>query len=509
MSDSGTSIRLHSRFDPAGEAARYLDENLAGRRPSCVLVLGGAEDWISEAARARLPGSLIISLQLDPRFRGGERPGADHYWYPDSTVQPYELLARTVPVRLDGGVAVVVWKPSEKAFPESAAALLRELRRALEDFTSDAATVRFWSRRWMANSLRNFLAAERYCRLKPSSTPIVVAAAGPSLHSALEALDPFRLRVRLWALTSAAAACLRRGWNPELIAGTDPGFWADRHFDAVLRSVSEHRMPLATCLTARIPISLFRRCSLVLVAPKEAPENDFISAAGLPSFPSSSRGTSAADALSLAGQVSQTAVLAAGLDLAARDLISHCRPYGFDFHIRKPEGRLKPGLSLLWQRETAAFPKRMGIWRRGRAFDLYADGMARTSEVEVLRLLPSPVPVPGTIPLDPQDLSSWIPLDRSDPVPPTDEFDAPNRFRRTALVKEVLESWAVETRDAVSGKIEPPLPFRTRRLFYALGGSEASAFLAQAARGILEDSSARIARSAVERSLSKFRELTE
>lgn len=507
MTGTSGSIRLHSRFDPSGEAARFLAESLGERRPSCLLVLGGGEEWICEAARSRLPGSLIISIQFDSRFRGVERPGADVRWYPDTDAPLYDVLARHVPGRMDGGAAVVTWKPSERAFPDAAAAVTRVLRRALEDFSSDGATVRFWSRRWLVNGLRTFLAAERYCRIRPDPVPVVVAAAGPSLENALEELEPYRGRFRLWTLASAAAACLRRAWTPDLVISTDPGFWADRHFDAVLRSGVMDRIPMAVPITARIPIPVAEGCSLALLTLPEEPENDLFAAAGLPAFPAAARGTSAADSLALAGEISKAPVLVAGLDMAARDLRSHCRPYGFDAHILAPERRLAPGLSLLWERETASFPVRMGAWRRGRAFDLYAQGIYRPAAGPVLRLLPSPVPVPGTISLDPGDLDSLLPRTPSEPCPVPETTPAPERPRRLALVKEALEAWGIEIESALAGKPNPPLPYRTRRLLYALGGSEAAAYLAATSRGILDESAASRARTAVRRSLEELREM--
>lgn len=506
MVPSSASIRLHSQFDPSGEAARYLGDSLGDRRPSCVLILGGGEDWLSEAARKRLPGSLIVSLQFDPSFRGLERPGADLRWYPDSGAL-YGFLARAIPERLDGGVAVVGWKPSERAFPRTAAEVYRDVRQALEEFTSDAATIRFWSRRWMENALRNFMSAERYCLVRRADDPIVVAAAGPSLEPALEALSPYRGRFRLWALASAAGACLRRGWIPELVASTDPGFWAERHFDPMLRDSPSAGIPLASHLTARIPRRILEKSPLILLAPREAPENDLSEAAGLAALPSPSRGTSASDALSLADSYSGSSVIAAGLDLGSRDLRSHCRPYGFDIQVLKPERRLKPGLSLLWERETSAFPERRDGWRRGRSFDLYAGGLLPGGHPPIRRLLPSPVPVGGTIPLESTELKTVIP-----PVPGASDsrfetIDAPPVSRRSAIADSVLGSWLDEAEAALAGRTGAPLASRARRLLYALGGSEAAAFLAETARGVHEAGMAEHAAAAVRRSVSKLREL--
>ncbi len=502
-----TNRRLHSRFDPAGEADRYLAACLETRRPSCLLVVGGGEDWLSEAARKRLPGSWIVSIQLDTAFRGTERPGSDRRWYPDSGIGLRDYLAREASGKLDGGVAVVSWRPAESLFPDAASKALREIREALEELTSDAATSRYWARRWMVNALRNFLSSGTYVRLGPGTSPLVVAAAGPSLESSLEALESVRGWFRLWALASAAGACLRRGWTPDLIVSTDPGAWADRHFDALLRSREPLPCPVAFPITARIPPAVRGRHPVLLLSPGQAPEEDLPAAAGLPACSVPSRGTSSADALAFARTTTSGPVLAAGLDMAARDLRSHCRPYGLDPRILAPERRLKPGLTLVWDREVPGFPERRGDWRRGRSFDLYAGGLLPEGRPPIHRLLASPVPVAGTIPVNPEELPSLLP-DPSPALPfDLEAFPAPEAPRRSSLAREALDAWESEAAEAASGRTGLPIPSRARRLLYALGGAEAAAFLAEAARGVREESLALRALKALRISAAHLREL--
>ena len=491
MNGKTAEVRLHSRYDPAGEAFRYIEANLAGRRPSCIVILGGGEDWLSEAARTRFPNALILSVQLDTRFRGQERPGASLLWYPDCSVRLRDFLAAAVPGHIDGGIAVLPWKPSQQALPDAAEYALHEVRTALEEASSDAATSRFWSGRWMRNALCNFLAADRYAILPRGEAPIVIAAAGPSLEQALRTLRPFQARVRLWALSSASAACLKEGWEPELLISTDPGFWADRHFDAILRSLPAACPPLAAHPTARVPRRLLELCPLVLLSQGDIPEMDLAAAAGLTAHPVPSRGTVSADALCLARKATRGAVILAGLDLASRDILSHCRPYGFDFHQVRGEGRLLPGLSLVWKRELSSFPVRTGSWRRARAFDLYAGGLVAESASDIHRLLPSPVPVPGVLPLAPSGLDLLLPGTARTGDGRLELIEAPSHSARSAIVLAALRSWEVEAEAAVRGAAEITLTTRSRRLLLALGGQGAAPFLAEAARGAFDPDEAR------------------
>lgn len=474
-------MRLHSKYDPSGEARKFLDLTVGSRHPSCLLILGGAEDWLSEAAKIRFPSSLVVSAQYDPRFRGSERQGADARWYPDDDVSLRSFLLRGLAGRTDGGVSVVSWKPSEAAFPETAERVWRCVREVLEEISADGATLRYWSFRWARNALKTFSRAERFLALPRLTDPIVVAAAGPSLEASLRALLPYRDRVRLWSLSSAFAACVNARWQPELVVSTDAGFWCDRHFDALCRYGSP-RTPVAALLTARIPCDVLASRPILLLSQGHPLETDLESAGGLPFHPTLPRGTASADALSLASGSTSGPVLVAGLDMASLDLRSHCRPHGFDAGIRRTESRARPHLTLLWERESEAFPFRFGQWRRGRSFDLYAAGAAEDLGKPVYRLFPSPVPVPGMIPLEPEGLARLLEgrSALSESPFPLSRARKGEASRETA--RRVLESWEAEAGEAVLHAGEKGLSERARYLLYALGGPEAAAFLAEAAR---------------------------
>ena len=498
--------RFHSTHDPAGEASRFLAEMQGNRHPSCILILGGAEDWLSEAARNRFPSSRILSIQYDPSLRGRGRSGADLHWYPgDGDLTAF--LADGLSGHTDGGVAVLPWKPSAAAFPELADRILRAVRSALEETSSNAATIRYWSLRWVKNALRNFVESDHYLLPSRASGAVVIAAAGPSLETSLENLQPFRNHVRLWALSSAWGACIRDGWEPELLLTTDAGFWSDRHFDAFLRTSSAPRTPLAALLTARIPARAFQSCALILLSQGQPLENDLAAAARLDFQMTKPRGTAASDAISLALECTTGPLILAGLDMASMDLRSHCRPYGFDAELRRKERRLKPHHAQQWDRETAAFPVRFGAWRRARSFDLYADGIASNAFGRIFRLSPSPVPVPGTLPLNPDGLADLLvgpPPSRANLFHPA---GVPDRVERIRIARSVLRSWAVETAAAIRNASAAGLTARSRYLLYALGGASAAPFLAETARGRYDGALADRALQAVTESVSALERL--
>ncbi|HSV55883.1 MAG TPA: hypothetical protein VLH39_02095, partial [Magnetospirillaceae bacterium] len=178
--------------------------------------------------------------------------------------------------------------------------------------------------------------------------------------------------------------------------------------------------------------------------------------------------------------------------------------------VRKHEARLRPGLSLAWGRETAYFPVRCGAWRRCRAFDLYAGGLSANPDFSFHRLLPSPVPVRGALPLPSSELPALFPPGSRELQPPV-LFKAPDLDRRKALVREVLESWRAEAEAALAGfpagRGGFGLANRIRILLYALGDRAAAPFLAESARGVFDAVAAGRALEAVRGTLADFRRL--
>ena len=500
---------FHSRYDPYGEASRFLDNAIGTRRPSCLVILGGAADWLSQVARSRFPLSRVISVQYSPAFRGEERPGADFRWYPDDTEPLSSFLLRGVRGTLDGGVVIVPWKPSESAFPDVASFVFRTVQSVLEEIAADAATLRYWSYRWARNSIRNFVGAHGFYSVPHSDFPVVIAAAGPSLEMSLRALVPFRNRFHLWALTSAAGCCLDSGLKIDLLISTDAGLWADRHFDALTRDPGSSKTPIAALLSARIPSRALATHPLVLLSQDHPLEADLRTAAGIPCHLSVPRGTASADALSFALAETSGPILLAGLDMASFDLRSHCRPHGFDACVRHEERRLSPFLSRLWARETVAFPIRSGSWRRGRSFDLYATGVADRSPRPVYRLDPSPVEVPGTVSISssPEDLKPLLRLPAARPSSVYMSPGAPGRPERVRIVMDVLRSWEKETLEWIDSPDILRPESRGRYLLYALGGAESAGFLAESARGSLNSDFAGRARSAVRASVRALMEM--
>jgi hypothetical protein len=394
-------ILLHSAYDPTLEAERFLEANLKARKPTHFILVGACLDYLSASIRARFPKALILSVQLDAAFRAYEGPGADAVWYPNGDMPLRGFLSARLDEECSGGVAILEWPPALKAFPDAARSAIGTLREVLDELASSAATLKVQGRTWMRNACRSFLLAENAAGLCKDGAPIVVAAAGPSLGKALSALAPYRQRFRLFAVSSALAACRAGGFEPDLVVATDGGFYSRAH----LFPLADKPCVLASPLSALPSAFLFSKAAILPLVQGNFPELELSNLLGT-GIPLPSHGSVSGSALRLAALATTGPILAAGLDLASWDLISHARPHGFDALIQEGERREKPFETLLFARERPLAPDAIqgGPWRNSRSLSIYAAAL----DVEVgdppfagrtYRIEPSPVALSAFLPL--------------------------------------------------------------------------------------------------------------
>lgn len=470
--------RFHSTRDPLAEALRFLEARSGGRRPSALVSLAPASDWIAVAADRLWPGTTIASLQADPRFRGLEQASSALRWYPDTPSRIRDFLVRTLEGRLDGGILVVEWRPTLARYPAFAGLAGAELAEALRFLSAARNSERFWARRWLLNSCRNFLRIEAYSSIKPDTRPLLLAAAGPGLEAALDGLADLAGRIRVWALASAAEACVTRGFIPELAFASDPGTWNLLHFRI------PERVPIAAPLHARLPPSVVEAGRLVPVELGIFHDAPFLAALGADPVRAAPHGTAAGSAASLATALGVSSLVVAGVDFAADDLREHARPYAFDALDHASEGRIAPAHSKAFMRVASGYPTRMdGRWRASRAFEAYAGvGLPCPVALTLSKSPASPASLPRTTMANARTLLG-------SPAQPFSPIRGPYRASASAggrerKLREILERLASDLADGLEGL--PPgrdLPEALRQGLEAFCGDRASEWLAERARG--------------------------
>ena len=352
---------LHSRYDPAREAAKLV-EPLAEQPMSAAILYGMGLGYALDAFREAFVDVPLVVVE------------------PDLDLFGVALSLRPLPLRLDGVSFAVGADPAGVAAALSAipSRQLQVIRpRAFyerhRDFWSvvDAMVAQAASRAEInANTLRRFgvvwvrnlLANLDLVVNAPGATtlpgrfaglPALVLAAGPSLALVLPQLRRLRRGMLVVAVDTALGPCMRHGVDPDLVVVVDPQYWNSRHLDRLRPTqallVSEtstcprvfRHLPMPTVMASSL-FPLGRYFEAIVGAKGE------VGAGG-------SVATTAWDVARLAGC---SPIVMAGLDLGFPGNRTHCEGTFFE-ELRLAEGvRSRPAMTAAFDYQYSAEPFR-------------------------------------------------------------------------------------------------------------------------------------------------------
>lgn len=396
LTATAEGVLLHSRYDPAREAARYLERSLGDTRPATLLLLGTGLGYLIAEARRRFAHSRIIAASAAGACREEFRREADHYVDLGATPPEAAVAAALAPEDV-AGLELLEWEPDLRAARGLGERARRAVRETVSRLNADIATTGFFGRRYLRNAVRAalFSAGSRPARRQftgPGERPICIAASGPSLERAADWIRRNRSAVELWALSSAAAALEARGLHPDLLVHQDAGFHATLH---LRESTAAVLMPITA---AAPPAGGNRRRETLLFDQSSRIERDVFAALGVRPPSTAETGTVAATATALALALSGGPVYLAGLDLCRDDIRAHARPHAFEPLLHARATRLSPYHSQLaadaFDRSTAAAGD--ARIREERGLGTYAAwfrSLPRTLAVRLRRVEPSPVDI--------------------------------------------------------------------------------------------------------------------
>lgn len=477
----------HSRYAPELEARRHLDANLEGRQPALLFIIGAGRNFLGKVVRQILPGAMTVVLQTSTDFDDSLVDPGDLYWSPGATYPLESILASALSSgKASGGITLIEWPPAVRGHETVLKSIRDCLHQALEIYSSEAATSAYWGRRWIKNCI-DFVCGKGPLALPgPGSLPVVIACAGPSLDDALPAIRKAGSLIRLWALASSHQALSCWGLEPELVIGTDPGFWNSAHMALAARKCSSLAATPSTKLGASI---LDGRCPIVPVCTGLGFELDALAAAGdIPSIEASASGTAAGTALSIAGALNSGPIYLCGLDLATKDLAEHTSPYAFDILDELNASREQPALASRFIRVMERFPRSQGLWRLSRAFSTYALEIASgTARSNVFRVSSSPIDTHLEC-ITPERLASILATGQIISNPKTELRIFQRRLTVQARLEAMIDRLTTRAQRALgtlqkSASTGQPVPRETVLELFAFGGKGCSAAIAGTARG--------------------------
>jgi hypothetical protein len=388
---------LHSSYDPEKEAVRF--SRSSGQFPdgSIVLLLGEALGYLARQLRRDNPGIRLLPAYCCASFyekRIEDAGDGEFSWRPGTPESFSAFLRKHIPETDFPALRVLEWEVAARAFPLLMNQLKEDISRFSRQVNGTLLTTAVFGKKWITNSIRNYLAIEEAVSFREISGPVFLAASGPGLAAALPFLERKRRAFTLFALPSAAAFLRRRHIHPDGLIMTDPGFYTGLHFSPLVRQADTGGSLLCMPLTGysgfhggKFPVCLFHqgtppeKALLAEVYPQPAyiPSNGTVA------------GTAAQAALSLgAGPV-----ILAGMDMAARGIEEHVRPNAFDEYYTVRDCRFEPEESGRAKRIFAMYPDSLpGGWRTSPPLRTYAgwfSSQAAAWEGRVLRVSGSPV----------------------------------------------------------------------------------------------------------------------
>jgi hypothetical protein len=396
---------LHSSYDPEKEAERF--SRSAGNLPrgSIVLLLGEALGYLSRRLIRDNPGIRLLAayccayfydnrlaFEADPGLRGGEA----FSWRPGTAQSFGAFLGRHISDMDFPALKVLEWAPAREAFPLLMARLREELSRFGRQVNGSLLTTAVFGKKWIANSIRNYLALEEAFVPRRMEGPVCIAASGPGLAEALPFLERHRRACTLFALPSALEFLLRGGFEPDGVILTDPGFYTSLHFRAWARrgraggGCAKLCMPLSACtgLAGRGGTS-------VLFHQGTPPETALLRALEPAPAYIPSNGTVTGTALQLALCLGARPLILLGMDMAARGIEEHVRPNAFDEYYTQKDCRLRPEEGWRALRIFGMYPDRLcGAWRTSASLKTYAGWFSSQAQAwtgRVFRVSASPV----------------------------------------------------------------------------------------------------------------------
>jgi hypothetical protein len=443
---------LHSPYDPEKEARRFVRESIKQPNPSTILLLGAGLGYLYREISHSFPNARVVVVFYHEAVRESftPTPPPGMCWHPGASGTLLQFLRSQIHELEAEGLAVVEWPASARVFPRLSLQANQALHQLFREIRGTLVTTAALGRRWLRNSLANFLGVEKVfspaCR-KPGNGPIVIAAAGPSLKEGIDSLAAYRDLIELWALPSSLNFLLNRGLLPDTVILTDPSYYAFSH----LRCAKDYQIHLTMPLSAAR--GSWRISARVSLLNQQTPvERILLDTAGVAAPVVPAQGTVAATALLLALRRQRGPVIFTGLDFCYRDILSHVRPNNFESWLAPKSNRLDSLHHKLFALAAEQAPSRQGGSRGTLALETYAGWFRETGSKEgkrIYRLHPSEIELAGIDTIADTELERLIRSGRSNTAyreaPQLALTPYPSRKKRIEIVSDLLAGWIERT----------------------------------------------------------------
>jgi len=377
------SASLHSRYNPQGEAERYVDSLSLNEKIRFFILIEPGLGYIVAPLKRKAPQAKVIALHAE---KPSQIPAvqADSQWYPETGVSVQEFLEAEIPDSQAFEIRLLEWRPALNVYGHLYRALVEEAAAFIKRSDANARTTKAFGSKWFKNFFKNLSIIKTVIspvnpvnnnlsmdnlstdNLSKVSLSLLVTGAGPGLEDAIPIIKnvvPGGLFIL--ASSSSIAALEANDLTPDLAISTDGSNWARLHLFNSLRSNSEKKetCPLAAAMTAALP-SQCGSLPVLVISDGSLWQTLILRELKIPFIALPQRGTVTAAALDLAFALTGGQIYIAGMDLENRDMRSHARPYSFDILIEEKASRANPAYSQAY--------KRSSLLKAGGSYGIYA-----------------------------------------------------------------------------------------------------------------------------------------
>ena len=330
---------LHSKYNPLGEAERFVQNLAADFSPLCIFILEPALSYCAPFLKKRFTGATICAIRFSHFFSETDK-NWDFVFYSDKA-SGLELASNLFEALGEEKIIsslVFDWPPSRLVFQEQSVFAWREIKKAILKARDVIATRAFFSKRWLKNSLIFACEIKNTVTIGKISLPIVISSSGPSLKSSLPFLKKYRSSFFLISVSSSFMPLLKNGILPNLVMSSDGGFWAKKHL-----SFSEDDCDTIFALEAEsaVPKKIFESKKILPLIYDFGIERNFLDVVNCPYNITERNGTVAGTALFFALSLTDKNVFLCGQDLAPSPAFQHTQPNALEIDNAKRDFRLR------------------------------------------------------------------------------------------------------------------------------------------------------------------------
>lgn len=345
------NLPLHSNYNPEKEAEKFVDGISCNYEPRNIIITGPCLPYLTKYLSQKFPKANLFAIQYSKCFEK-----YDSYWKKvflvnknTNSINFQEELFNYFGEEELFTSLFLSWKPSENPFQNEYKLTWNCIKSVLDKCKSIIATISFFNKTWLFNSLHFYKYTQNYVIVKNILKDILITASGPSLFNQLEFIKTNRSSFFLLALSSSLTVLIKNQIIPDAILTTDGGYYAKRHLRILETNEIYQKIPIILPPEGKIPTKLYETNPIIPLIYEDSFDKKIFDKLKLNFLPGKRNGTVSGTAAELALLLTDKNVYFAGLDLASSKGHSHTQENILetdnslnDFKLKSTESRIIP-----------------------------------------------------------------------------------------------------------------------------------------------------------------------